>query len=132
MLLYDEHTWGSYNSIMYPSSSDARGQGYRKLLYAYDGAAATTRFWQAAQHDLGARLPQTDEPRVVVFNPLPWARRVPLVLPAITPTGWENDQLERSLELAAPQSEQAAPRRLRHHRPARVRLYDSALTPGRA
>jgi alpha-mannosidase len=107
LLLYDEHTWGSHNSIMYPSSADSRGQGYRKLLYAYDGAAATARFWQAAQHDLAARLPQNNEPRVVVFNPLPWARRVPLYLPAINPTGWENDQLERSLELSAPQSEQA-------------------------
>ncbi len=108
LLLYDEHTWGSYDSIMYPSTGDARGQGYRKLLYAYEGAAATTRFWQAAQRDLGARLPQSDEPRVVVFNPLPWARRVPLFLPAITPTGWEDDQLERSLELSGPQSEQAS------------------------
>jgi hypothetical protein len=108
MLLYDEHTWGSYNSVMCPSAGDARGQGYRKLLYAYEGAAATTRLWQAVQHDLGARLPQPDSPRVVIFNPLPWARRVPLYLPAITPSGWEAAQLERSLELSAPQSEQAA------------------------
>ena len=108
LLLYNEHTWGSHNSILYASSADARGQGYRKLIYAYDGAAAAARFWQRAQHDLAARLPQTGEPRVCVFNPLPWPRRAHLSLPAITPTGWENAQLELHLELSGPQSDKAA------------------------
>ncbi|RPI99486.1 MAG: hypothetical protein EHM39_06435, partial [Chloroflexi bacterium] len=105
LALYNEHTWGSHNSILYGSSADARGQGYRKLIYAYDGAAAVTRLWQRAQHDLAARLPQAEEPRVCVFNPLPWSRRVNLTLPAITSTGWENAQLELHLELSSAQSD---------------------------
>jgi alpha-mannosidase len=108
LALYDEHTWGSYDSLQYASSHNARGQRYRKALYAYEGAAAVTRLVQSVHRDLSARLPQPDTPHVCVFNPLPWARRVPLMLPAVGPSGWENAQLERSLELSSPQSEWAA------------------------
>ncbi len=108
MALYDEHTWGAYDSLVYASSPNSRGQWHRKALYAYEGAAAVTRLLQQAQRDLSARLPQSDTPQVCVFNPLPWARRVPLTLPALTPSGWDAAQLERSLELSAPQSEWAA------------------------
>src|SRR5258706_2729369 len=107
LALYDEHTWGSHDSLNHAYSPAARGQWYRKAVYAYEGEAAVTRLMQHAQQNLGARLPQSDSLRVCVFNPLPWQRRVPLYLPALRPTGWEAAQLERNLEQSAPQSEAA-------------------------
>ncbi|MCC7447876.1 MAG: hypothetical protein IT324_10695 [Anaerolineae bacterium] len=104
LALYDEHTWGADDSLIAASSPNSRGQWHRKALYAYEGASAVTRLLQHAQRDLSAHLPQSDMPQVCIFNPLPWARRVPLLLPAILPSGWEAAQLERSLEQAAPQS----------------------------
>lgn len=103
LALYDEHTWGGFDSITHPSSPNTRGQWYRKATYAYEGAAAVTRLAQQAQQNLAARLSQSEDGRVVVFNPLPWPRRLPLFLPPVLPSGWEKAQLERDLELAGVQ-----------------------------
>jgi len=108
LALYDEHTWGSHDSLNHMHSPAARGQWYRKALYAYEGEAAVARLMQHAQNNLSARLPQSGSLKVSVFNPLPWARRVPLFLPALEPSGWEAASLERSLEQSAPQSATAA------------------------
>jgi hypothetical protein len=59
---------------------------------------------QSALRDLAARLSQDGLPRVIAFNPLPWPRRVPLYLPRVASTNWALPNLERSLELAAPQA----------------------------
>ncbi len=108
LALYDEHTWGGFDSISHADSLNARGQWARKAVFAYDAAAATARLAQRVQHDLAARLDQPVEPTVCVFNSLPWARRVPLLLPRILPSGWEDAQLEYRLELASPASGAAA------------------------
>ncbi len=103
LALYDEHTWGGFDSITYASSPNARGQWHRKATYAYEAAAAVTRLVQHAQRNLAARLEQPEAVHVLVYNPLPWPRRVPLLLPPAPQVGWDHDQLERNLELASPQ-----------------------------
>ena len=102
LALFDEHTWGMDESVTHPASPNTRGALYYKYNLAYEAAAAVTRLAQAGLRDLAARLPQDAAPRVVVFNPLPWPRRVPLYLPRISSTSWALPNLERSLELAAP------------------------------
>src|SRR5258708_1361843 len=108
LALYDEHTWGSHDAVSHASSPTARGQWYRKAVYAYEGEAAVLRLMQHAQRNLAARLPQSADLQACVFNPLPWARRVPIYLPSLTPTGWEAANLERQLEQSSPQSASAA------------------------
>jgi alpha-mannosidase len=102
LALYDEHTWGGFDSISHASSANTRGQWARKATYAYAGAAAARRLAQGVQRDLAQRLPQPDELRLTLFNPLPWPRRVPLLLPPFNRTGWDTAQTERDLELADP------------------------------
>ncbi|HWQ15244.1 MAG TPA: glycoside hydrolase family 38 C-terminal domain-containing protein, partial [Roseiflexaceae bacterium] len=102
LALYDEHTWGGFDSITFPDSANARGQWHRKAGYAYEGTAAATRLAQRALNDLAARLPQPEGLHALVYNPLPWPRRAPLLLPRLTPTGWEQADLERRLELCDP------------------------------
>lgn len=108
LALFDEHTWGSFDSVTHAGGANARGQLHKKLSYAYDGAAAATRAAQSALRDLAARLPQQQAPHVCIFNPLPWPRRVPLLLPAVSHTGWELDRLEYRLEIGSAQADSAA------------------------
>jgi hypothetical protein len=103
LALYDEHTWGAFDSVTYASSPNSRGQWHRKATYAYEGTAAVTRLTQHVQRNLAARLEQPAAVQVLVYNPLPWPRRVLLLLPPVPRLGWDNDQLERSLELASAQ-----------------------------
>jgi hypothetical protein len=102
LALFDEHTWGMDESVTHPSSPNTRGALTYKYHLAYAANAAITRLAQAGLRDLAARLPQSTEPRVLVFNPLPWPRRAPLYLPRVSSTSWALPNLERNLELAAP------------------------------
>ncbi len=104
LAVFDEHTWGSSESITHADSAAARGQWVRKAAYIYDADAAVARLIASTGLNFAARLPQTDHPQVTLFNPLPWARRFPLVLPTVGRTGWEQDRLERDLEVGSPQS----------------------------
>ncbi len=108
LALYDEHTWGSFDSVIHPDSLSARGQWHRKATYAYEGAAMVARLALRMLHDLSARLTQPDADHVVVFNPLPWPRRVPLYLPRVPRSGWERALLEHDWELSSPQGLAAA------------------------
>ncbi|MCC7354397.1 MAG: hypothetical protein IT330_11640 [Anaerolineae bacterium] len=108
LALFDEHTWGGFDSIFHAESANSRGQWHRKAAYAYEGAAAVARLGQRALRNLAARLAQPDDLHVTVFNPLPWPRRLPLYLPALTRSGWEAARLESELELSSPQSLAAA------------------------
>lgn len=145
LALYDEHTWGSFDSVTHADSLNARGQWHRKATYAYEGAAVVARLVQQMQADLASRLSKPDADHVIVFNPLPWPRRVPLYLPRVPRSGWESALLERDLELSSPQSLAAAnvdygivelpacgyvtvPVRYMTEEPAPVR-YDGPITP---
>ncbi len=82
--LYDEHTWGAWNSISDPDSEFARGQWAYKSGFAY-GAR------EIAKTVLGRSLPvllkniaSPDARAIAVFNPLSWERSdvVKIELPA--------------------------------------------------
>jgi alpha-mannosidase len=83
-MLFDEHTWGAYNSISEPWSELARGQWAEKSRFAYE-ARETSRTLLRRGGDALARLVAAGgEHEFAVFNPLSWARTdvVRLALPA--------------------------------------------------
>ena len=82
--LYDEHTWGAWNSISDPDSEFARSQWAFKSGYAYNAR-------EIAKTVLGRSLPvltkgiaSPEERAIAVFNPLSWDRTdaVRIELPA--------------------------------------------------
>ncbi|HSA94844.1 MAG TPA: glycoside hydrolase family 38 C-terminal domain-containing protein [Acidobacteriota bacterium] len=81
-MLYDEHTWGAYNSIDAPWSELARGQWAAKSGFAYDAREISRTVLRRGQEALARLLNASDGPAFAVFNPLSWARtdavRVPL------------------------------------------------------
>jgi alpha-mannosidase len=103
MALYDEHTWGSSESITHADSMQARGQWARKATFAYDAAFGAIRLQQHVMRDLAGRIPMTDEPHAVIYNPLPYERQVQVYLPPVYRSGWELHRMERDLELGSPQ-----------------------------
>jgi hypothetical protein len=73
-LLFDEHTWGSFNSISDPDTDFQRGQWTIKAAYATDGnreARECTRIGLAA---LAAQVEAAPGRRLLVYNPLAWER----------------------------------------------------------
>jgi alpha-mannosidase len=81
MFLYDEHTFTGFDATEWPDSLNARSQTARKNTYCYEAFFALSDLAKAAATDLAARVPEVSEPSLVVFNPLPWPRKVPLHLP---------------------------------------------------
>ncbi|MEQ9032311.1 MAG: glycoside hydrolase family 38 C-terminal domain-containing protein, partial [Aggregatilineales bacterium] len=103
MALYDEHTWGSSESITHAESMQSRGQWARKATYAYDAAFGTIQLQQQMMRDLASRIPIPELPHALIYNPLPWERKFPLYLPPVYHSGWELQRLERDLEIGSPQ-----------------------------
>jgi Glycosyl hydrolases family 38 N-terminal domain/Glycosyl hydrolases family 38 C-terminal domain len=83
-MLYDEHTWGAYNSIDAPWSELARGQWAAKSSFAYDAREISRTVLRRGQEALVRLLSATGGHEFAVFNPLSWARTgvVRIVLPA--------------------------------------------------
>ncbi|MEM9955622.1 MAG: glycoside hydrolase family 38 C-terminal domain-containing protein [Chloroflexota bacterium] len=102
---YDEHTWGSSESISHGDSIQSRGQWYKKAVYAYDAAEQITRLQQQMLRDLATRIKMPQEPHALVYNALPWERELNLYLPATPRSGWELERLERDIEIGSPQGE---------------------------
>ena len=96
MTLFDEHTWGAYSSVEAPHSLFSRAQWNRKAGFAYtaamEGHGSVAKAANALVAPLGTKGPEgifnlgnldpkeafrpsgIDE--VLVFNTLPWERRV--------------------------------------------------------
>ncbi len=53
-MLYDEHTWGAWNSIDDPGSELARGQWAVKSAYAYKAHEASRTLLRRGMEALGA------------------------------------------------------------------------------
>lgn len=105
MARYDEHTWGSSESISHGDSVQSRGQWYKKATYAYDAAENITRLQQMILRDLASRISIPEEPHAIIYNSLPWEREVNLYLPPTPRSGWELERLERDSEIGSPQGE---------------------------
>jgi hypothetical protein len=82
-MLYDEHTWGAWNSIDDPHSELARGQWTLKSAFAYGAREKSRHVKAGALAALAPRLPASLARGLAVFNPLSWERTGPVraVLP---------------------------------------------------
>jgi alpha-mannosidase len=71
VLLYDEHTWGSYNSISEPEGAFTQSQWKIKQAFAHRAQALSHELLQATVKPM-----QQDGPasKVLVFNTLSWPR----------------------------------------------------------
>ena len=83
-MLFDEHTWGAWNSISDPLSELARGQWALKSSFAYRAREAARTMLKRGVEGLAKTVTGDPEPAFVVFNPLSWTRTeaVRISLPA--------------------------------------------------
>jgi alpha-mannosidase len=83
-MLYDEHTWGAYNSIDDPQSELARGQWALKSSFAYRAREASRTLLRRGTEALAKLISADGDYEFTVFNPLSWPRTdvVRVTLPA--------------------------------------------------
>ena len=83
-MLYDEHTWGAYNSIDEPWSELARSQWTVKSSFAYKAREASRTLLRRGTEALAGLISADGEFEFAVFNPLSWPRTdvVRVTLPA--------------------------------------------------
>jgi alpha-mannosidase len=83
-MLYDEHTWGAWNSISEPWSELARGQWAVKSGFAYEARETSRTLLRRGQEALARFVTAAGDHEFGVFNPLSWARTdvVRVALPA--------------------------------------------------
>jgi len=83
-MLFDEHTWGAWNSISDPLSELARGQWTLKSSFAYRAREAARTLLKRGVEEFAKKVTADPEPTLVVFNPLSWTRTeaVRIALPA--------------------------------------------------
>ena len=83
-MLYDEHTWGAYNSIDAPWSELARGQWAAKSSFAYDARETSRTLLRRGTEALAGLINAGGAHEFAVFNPLSWTRTdlVRLAIPA--------------------------------------------------
>ncbi len=77
-LLYDEHTYGAWNSIEDPGSLKAKHGWLYKSSFAAAAGLASARAEDAALAGLLWNVATGDAPVLIAFNSLPWARPCPL------------------------------------------------------
>jgi hypothetical protein len=73
-MLYDEHTWGAYNSIDEPDSELVRGQWTMKSGFAYRAREIGQTLLRRGLEAFVRHIPRTEEFSLAVFNPLSWER----------------------------------------------------------
>lgn len=94
LMLFDEHTWGSWNSISEPDSEFTRAQWGFKENYSNRAAALSQFVRRRAIANLAARINSDHpSPAVLVYNPYP----VPMRRRLRVPTEWKNPDLPTAL-----------------------------------
>ena len=83
-MLYDEHTWGAWNSISEPWSELARGQWAEKSRFAYEARETSRTLLRRGSEALAKLVASGRDHEFAVFNPLSWTRTdiVRVTLPA--------------------------------------------------
>ncbi|MDB5531028.1 MAG: glycoside hydrolase family 38 [Devosia sp.] len=84
LALYAEHTWGADRSISHPHSPETRTQQLLKLATAADGASVARMLRRDGLEQLAIDA-GGDEPRLLVFNPHPFAVEQSIRLPYVPP-----------------------------------------------
>jgi alpha-mannosidase len=80
VILYDEHTWGAWNSISDPESEFALGQWSRKQAFALDGEQQSRQLLARALENIQSKADVTDA--VQIHNTSSWSRTDLVLLPA--------------------------------------------------
>ncbi|MHC4799851.1 MAG: glycoside hydrolase family 38 N-terminal domain-containing protein, partial [Planctomycetota bacterium] len=73
-LLYDEHTWGSGESVSEPEGEDTKKQWAVKSAFAKDALNGARSLNDHALETLAGVIPTGDEITILVYNPLSWMR----------------------------------------------------------
>lgn len=79
MVLMDEHTWDSYNSVSDPASSEAVDQLALKDQYATNAAAQADFVVRRSMANLASAIP-AGQGSLIVFNSLNWKRSGPVTI----------------------------------------------------
>jgi hypothetical protein len=75
LLLFEEHTWGSFDSVERPHGLFARAHWNAKAQFAYNAAGEARALCRESVERLLASLPGGDGPALALVNPLPVARK---------------------------------------------------------
>ena len=91
--LWDEHTWGADCSIRAPGAEDTAAQWHHKASYAYTARSLSLLLQRDALAELGGHVQRAKPDDLLVFNPLPWTRRVAGIVPqeVASPRGLAED-----------------------------------------
>ena len=91
--LWDEHTWGADCSIWAPGAEDTATQWHHKASYAYAARSLSLLLQRDALAELAGCVQRKQPDDLLVFNPLPWRRRVAGVVPpgVASPRGLPED-----------------------------------------
>jgi hypothetical protein len=79
--LWDEHTWGADCSIRAPGAEDTAAQWHHKANYAYTARSLSLLLQRDALAELGQQVKRTNPDDLLIFNPLPWPRRIAGLVP---------------------------------------------------
>ena len=74
--LWDEHTWGADLSLRAPYSEDTASQWHHKANYAYQARSLSLMLQRDALADFSRLVGRLKPDDLLLFNPLPWPRRV--------------------------------------------------------
>jgi len=76
LMLWDEHTWGADLALRAPESEDTAAQWYHKASYAYQARSLSQMLQRDALADFSRLVAHGQNSDLLLFNPLPWARRI--------------------------------------------------------
>lgn len=84
-MLFDEHTWGSQDSISEPEAESVRGQWIQKSSHAYEAREIAGSVRDRSLAVLARGITTGDGLPLAVFNPLSWSRTdvVRVILPRL-------------------------------------------------
>ena len=90
LLLFEEHTWGTFESITQPFSLFTQSHWNQKAGFAFRAVSAAHDLAREALAALVGTLPPGADPALVVLNPLsvPRAERVPVRVPGADRLVW--------------------------------------------
>jgi hypothetical protein len=76
LTLFDEHTWGADCAIRRPDDEDTATHWNHKAAYAYTARSQSLLLARDGVAELARRIAREEDDRLLIFNPLPWARTV--------------------------------------------------------
>jgi hypothetical protein len=116
VLLYYEHTWGSWNSISEPESEFTVGQWRRKKEFADQAVTVAAELRRVVVADRAA--PAVEETAIAVYNSLSWSRSDVILLPPEHSTAGDRVTDETGIEVRSQRLQSGELAFLAEHVPA--------------